>query len=81
MRNSMNARLQQTVSRVFKAPPDQIDSESGPHSLAGWDSAGHLNLVLELEKEFGVKFDDDEVVELVSVGAIEEALRRHGADA
>jgi acyl carrier protein len=77
----MNARLLQIISRLFQMPADRIDAETGPHSVAAWDSAGHLNLMLELEKEFGVKLDDDEVVELVSVGAIEEALRRHGVAA
>ena len=75
----MNVRLQQILSRVFKTPLERIDSESGPHSLPAWDSAGHMNLMLELEKEFAVKFDDDEVLEMVSVEAIGEALLRHGA--
>ena len=40
-----------------------------------------MNLIAELEKEFGVQFTDDDVVELVSVEAIAEALARHGAAA
>ncbi len=74
----MNNRLPPILSRVFKTPLERINAESGPHNLPAWDSAGHLNLMLELEKEFGVKFDDDEVIELVSMDAIGEALRRHG---
>ena len=38
-----------------------------------------MNLVLELEKEFGVTFSDDDVVELIGVEAIETALARLGA--
>ncbi len=79
MTTSMNDRLAAILSRVFKTPQDRIDLETGPHNLPAWDSAGHMNLVLELEKEFNVKFEDDEIIELVSVAAIAEALARHGA--
>ena len=74
----MNSRLQQTFARAFKVPAASIDEESGPHTIPAWDSTGHLNLVLELEKEFGVTFDEDEVIELIGVGAVTEALQRHG---
>ena len=40
-----------------------------------------MNLIAELEKEFGVQLTDDDVVELVSVEAIAEALARHGVAA
>ncbi len=77
----MNSRLLQILSRIFKTPAVSLDADSGPHNIPAWDSAGHMNLMLELEKEFGIKFDDDEVVELVSAGAIDEALKRHGVTA
>lgn len=75
----MPLRLLQIIARVFKTPPETVTAESGPHTIAAWDSAGHLNLILELEREFSVRFDDDEVVELVSVQAIATALEKHGA--
>lgn len=74
-------RLQQLLARVFKVDAASITSESGPHTIPAWDSAGHMNLILELEKEYGVQFGDDEVVELVNVEAITTALQRHGATA
>jgi acyl carrier protein len=35
--------------------------------------------MLELEMSFGVRIPADQVPELTSVGAIEDALRDHGA--
>lgn len=77
----MQQRLHQLIARQFKVDAAALTAESGPDTISTWDSAGHMNLVLELEKEFGVRFDDDEVVELVSVGAIADALARHGVAA
>ena len=77
----MNLRLRQLIARVLKVAPDSLSPDSGPHSITAWDSAGHLNLVLELEKEFGVQFDEDEVVDLIDLQAIEAALAKRGVTA
>ena len=77
----MSPRLAQLIARVFKVSAESVAPDSGPHSIATWDSAGHMNLIAELEKEFGVQLTDDDVVELVSVEAIAEALARHGVAA
>ena len=49
-------------------------------TVPGWDSAGHLRLVLALEERFSVVFDDDEIVELVSVSNIVELLEKRNVD-
>jgi acyl carrier protein len=69
-------KLQGVVARVLGVAPASVVLDSGPHSIPSWDSAGHVNLILALEQEFGVTFDEDEVVELVSVEAIASALAR-----
>jgi acyl carrier protein len=75
----MPSRIAAVLARTFKIPADSVNAESGPHTIATWDSAGHMNLVLELEKEFGVTFSDDEVVELIGIEPIAAALTRLGA--
>ena len=42
--------------------------------LPGWDSAGHLNLIMAIEADFDVQFDVEEMGELTSVGAIRQRL-------
>lgn len=44
-----------------------------------WDSLQHIALVRSLEETFGVQLSMDEMMELRSVGDIENVLRRHGA--
>ncbi len=74
----MDSKLRQVVARVFQIRPETLEPESGPHSIPTWDSAGHINLILTLEQEFGVQFSEDEVVEMISVEAIGAALSLHG---
>ena len=60
-------------------PASQIPEDASPETLEGWDSLRHLEIMLELEMQFGVRIPTEEVPELISVDAIEEALRAHGA--
>jgi acyl carrier protein len=75
----MRDRVRQTIASVWSVPEDEIPEEADAMSLQGWDSLRHLELMLELEMSFGVRIPAEEVPELTSIAAIEEALREHGA--
>ena len=53
----------------------QVVESTTAADLSGWTSVAHLSLVLELEKAFGVQFDNDEIVSMGSVGTILERLK------
>jgi len=44
--------------------------------VPGWDSIGHMNLVTELESQFGVTLDMDEIVAMDSVRAVRDVIAR-----
>lgn len=44
--------------------------------LQGWDSLGHVKLVLEIERAFDIEFDDLEILDLVTLPAIVEAVAK-----
>jgi acyl carrier protein len=75
----MRDRVRQTIASVWSVPEDEIPEDADAMSLQGWDSLRHLELMLELEMSFGVRIPAEEVPELTSIAAIEEALREHGA--
>jgi len=60
--------------RLADADAACIDERTNAADLTAWDSLGHVRLILELEGQFGVRFADEVVVELVSVDAILKAL-------
>jgi acyl carrier protein len=75
----MRDRVRQTMASVWNVPAADIPEDADATSLPSWDSLRHMELMLELEMSFGVRIPADELPELTSVGAIEEALREHGA--
>ena len=64
------------VAAVLGVNPEALQAASGPRDFPQWDSAAHIDIVLSLEAEYGLTFSPEEMLELLSVGAIEEALER-----
>jgi acyl carrier protein len=74
-RMSLYDRVVFVTSQVLNFPAEAITDDSSPRTVDGWDSLGHMNLILALEEEFGVQFSDERILHLLSVRAIVQALR------
>lgn len=75
----MRERIREAMATVFDRPLAEIPDDASAESLEDWDSLHHLELVLELELEFGVRVPAETVPELLSVEAIEETLHELAA--
>lgn len=57
----------------------EFDGPLGPETVSadveGWDSVGHVRLVLACEDAFGVRFSPKEVVGLNNLGELVAAIR------
>jgi acyl carrier protein len=68
-------RVVAVVSKIMGVPPEEVTDESSADTIPAWDSLRHMNLILALEEEFEVSFDDEEIVELLTVGLIVDTIR------
>jgi acyl carrier protein len=66
----------QTVLHLSDEDAARIGPAATPLLVPGWNSLAHVQIILELERAFGVTFDADEIAALASVGAIIAALER-----
>ena len=62
----MGKKVKEIMSNIFGVPISRINDESSPESLTEWDSIKHLNLIVALEEEFEVEFDDFEIAEIIA---------------
>ena len=56
--------------QVFGAKVAAISPETSGKDIKGWDLFNHLNLILAVEKKFGVMFSPDELEKMQHVGDI-----------
>ncbi len=74
----MTKKLFEIISQVLNVPMTEINDESGPETIEGWDSFNLYVLLDEIETTYNVKFDLDETLEIKNVGHFKKMLQRHG---
>ena len=67
------------MESVFRVSEGTIADNSTMADIPGWDSLTHLNLILEIEREFEVQLSGDDIAEMQSVATIAEILLRHNS--
>ena len=62
----METKIKNVMSSIFDVELDQIDDTTTQGDLEHWDSMGHMNLVVALEEEFELVFDEEEIIEMMN---------------
>lgn len=70
----MEEKVLEILKNVFEL--DSVDSSCSQENCEKWDSMGQLNLVVELESEFDVTLEPEEIAEMTSFSKIIEVLKR-----
>ena len=65
----------QVLINIFQVSPDKISTETTSDNVENWDSMNHINMILALEQEFGIRYDEEQVVSMLSVGEIIDATK------
>lgn len=68
-------RLLRVIRKTFRDPELSVKSTTAFEDVPGWDSIGHLKLVLEVEKEFAIRFEVHEIAGIESLGDLYTHVR------
>ena len=68
----MNDKILQLMRNVFE--DDTVNETCSQNNCEKWDSLHHLNLISELEDEFDVEFEPEEIAEMRNFTAIRDVL-------
>jgi acyl carrier protein len=75
-----NARLAEVLADVFSLPVHKIVPELTKADVGSWDSLKQMDLVMSLEKEFGITLEIPDIVAMDSVEKVIEVLESKGVD-
>jgi acyl carrier protein len=73
----LNRKLAELFARLFDV--SEFSAELSPQNVEKWDSFSHIELVMELERAFGLSIPAAEAGKLYSATDIQEYLRSKGA--
>lgn len=77
--NFLNKRLEDVIRKTFQLNENGIEENWTSVDIPKWDSVGHLNLIVEIEKTFQVTMEMDEMFEIETLGDIQKILKRKQA--
>lgn len=84
MQTSSNGDLEScvraTIARVFRLSTGEAAGDLQIGAPPQWDSIGHMQLLVEIENEFGVRFPTHAIANLTTVETIVEAIRTHNLE-
>lgn len=66
MDSNIKNQVKNIMSAVLEIPIDQIDDAASPDTIESWDSLKHMNLIVALEEEFKLQFDDEQTLEMLN---------------
>ncbi|MCH8822015.1 MAG: acyl carrier protein [Planctomycetes bacterium] len=73
------ATYEETLTDIFRTlfhqPALELTDDLTAKQVPGWDSLNHVNLIIQIEEELGIKFRNDEVAKLVNVGELKAMVR------
>lgn len=67
-------KIQSIVQDVLDNESLQINDQTKASDVDGWDSLAHINIVSQIESEFGVRFSLDDLARFSTVGKIVEGV-------
>ena len=70
--------LESIAARVFGLELGTVHYELGPEDVLTWDSLGQLDLIVALEKHYGLRFEIEEIFEIFTLGDIARILAAKG---
>lgn len=70
------ARLTRIGRDVFEKPDLVLDRRTTARDVLAWDSLNHVRFVMEVERDFGVKFALGELQDLKDVGVLADLIAR-----
>lgn len=78
----MEEKIYEVLNEIFRDVFDDedivVDAETNSDTIEDWDSLEHINLVVAIEKAFGLKFTMDEVTGMKNVGEMVEIIKTRG---
>ena len=67
-------KLSGIFKTLFNRPDLELNNNLSAKDVPGWDSFNHVNLIINIEEEFGIRFSNEEVGGMQNVGNLKKLL-------
>lgn len=68
------------VSKILLIDESKVTDDLKRSDLESWDSMTHLILISELEQNYDVTFNDDDIASVTSILDLKDALKKYNVN-
>ena len=69
-------QIKKIMTKVFEIESSLVNDEISQKNTGQWDSLNHLNLIVEIEEEFGVSFSPEQIGSMTSLKIILDEIKK-----
>jgi acyl carrier protein len=73
-------KYNEVFTESFALKNEQLGESLEYNSISGWDSVGHMSLIVALEEKFEIQLEMDEIIDFSSYNKGIEILTSHGIE-
>ena len=74
---STQEKIIKIIADSIEVEVNKIDEDTAIGDFPKWDSMGQLIIITSLEKEFDIKFDPEDIMDLEDVGDMISAIEEY----
>lgn len=71
-------KLRNSFAEALNLEIEAITNDLAYQSIVEWDSISHMILISQIEEDFDISLETDDVIEMSSVEKAQEILAKHG---
>lgn len=78
---NMSSKLQGVFATALALPADQVTADLAYQSVPEWDSMSHMILITELEANYSITIETEDLLEMTDVTNVITRLKKYGVEA
>jgi len=78
---NMSSKLQEVFATALALPADQVTDDLAYQSVPEWDSMSHMILITELEANYSITIETEDLLEMTDVTNVITRLKKYGVEA
>lgn len=75
--SAIEPKLKSIVIDVLKISQAAYTDDLTAGDIPEWDSIGHVNLLMAVEREFGIAFDVTDAIDIESVADLQDMVKKY----
>ncbi len=70
----ISEKMKSAILRQLKLQDYDMQDDTKANQVPGWDSLNHINVIVAIEKEYGIKLKSFEVLKCKNIGDLQKLV-------